>query len=131
MKDFIVQFWPQITIIILLLFHLTKQYFYSGQERVVKVDAISAILKFSFEIYVVVCGGYFNSWHTPQYIYTILFIFIGIILIGITIGLTQIDKKDRMVKHRISHVSWTDFVVIGLLYWGGFFDNLINWFHAN
>lgn len=125
MKEYI-QFWPQILSLVLFVLYLLKAYFLGGQEKTTKVSPFNAILRIVFEVCLVTYGGFYVSWHLPQVLYTILMALAFIVVVIVAIIFTRLTSEQKTIKHKISTVSWTDFIGMGLLFWGGYFNGLIN-----
>lgn len=124
MKDYI-QFWPQITILLLTVFTFTKKYFFGGQERSMKLSPFNLIVKCIAEIVILVYGGFFAIWGVPQILYTIVCVFIFLVLIIISVFLYKFKEAGKEVNYKVPQIQWTDFIMLFLLYWGDFFDGLI------
>lgn len=124
MKDYI-QFWPQIIILLLTVFTFTKKYFFGGQKRSMKLSPFNSIVKCIAEVVILVYGGFFAIWGAPQILYTIVYVLFFVVLIIISALLYEFKVAGKEVNYKVPQIQWTDFLTLFLLYWGDFFDGLI------
>lgn len=123
---FLFDFWPQLFILTMIVLGFLKSYFFSGQERMVVLTSglkINIIVKLIFLNFVLSVGGFFENIGGAQIIYLILFAFVTFVAVHIIF----FQESGKEFKSRISSVGLADFINLFLFYWGGFFDELIQY----
>lgn len=118
-------FWPQIGLLLQQTIYIFRHYLLSGTIVKRKVNFVTAFQGIILELIFVIYGGFFYIWKAPQFIYIILAsISIFVIFVAIRFLIKE-EKYDTTIESTVTPVTWTDFVVFVLMYWGGFFDGLI------
>lgn len=125
MKEIIFEFYPQLAIIAILSFSMLKGMLFDGSTREIVFTTtrkLQMIVYVVFQIWLVIQGGWFNYIGGAQIIWFILYGVI-ILLSGMIILSGKFDNKK--LNHTVSNNWGSTILILGLYYWGGFFDGLI------
>lgn len=125
MKE-VLQFWPQIYVLVATSLYLLRGFLFGGQERTAKPLLVTPLIFWAFYMFVLVQGGFFNQWNAPQILYIICSSLIFIIVLAVSSKI-----KDEEVTVKVPGVRWYDFLGLVLLYWGNYFDTFIEFIKNN
>jgi hypothetical protein len=125
--NFLTQFWPQFSVIVLFFLFLIKDATGFGKDSI-KTSATIEVVRYGLEFGVVIASG-FLSWNFFSFVYLLVVVFSIFIATMLfifwrhfeIIKLTDSKMKDMLT----SKIRLWDFATIILLFFAGFFDELI------
>lgn len=123
MKE-LIQFWPQFWIILWVAISAIKGIIMEGVEVKYTRTPIKTFTNFcvsAFNIFALWYGGFFNHIGIPQIIYLFLMLIVLIAFIYVILFAPEAKERTRKIENSLL----ADVLILGMFYWGGFFDSLI------
>ena len=121
MKELIINFWPQLTVLTLMILNLIKDFFNEGKTINSTNNVITLFLMQSFYIFLYWKGGFYSEIHAPQVIHIIFTICaFGVMIYG------NFKPDSEKVGSSVIYSLIGNALYLWFLNWAGFFTGLLN-----